>query len=181
MTELLSPNQIGPASTKMSAASTLSKITGQSSVAQPCSRISGQTPVAMSWSMALTTSTATPLVSMIRALMSIRPCVLLTSGDRLSVQLMNNARSPPKEVDGSDMAVNPTRAQGVRQCPHRNTQQSNVLDQELTGHGQHGKPARRGFANTGGGEQEADRGGEEPDCHHAAHGGHPGRPRLHGE
>ena len=48
MTELLSPNQIGPASTRMSEASTFSKMAGQSSVSHPWSRMSGQTPVAMS-------------------------------------------------------------------------------------------------------------------------------------
>ena len=50
MTELLSPSQIGPASTRMSAAKTRSWIGGHSSLAQPCSVMSGQTPVATSWS-----------------------------------------------------------------------------------------------------------------------------------
>ena len=76
----------------MLAASTFSKIIGQSSVAQPCSRMSGHTPVAMSWSTARTTSTSTPCLRMIPVLISIRPSVLLGSGERLSVQLMNNAR-----------------------------------------------------------------------------------------
>ena len=52
VTELLSPSQIGPAMTRMSAASTFSYSCGQASVAAPCSVMSGQTPVAMSWSMA---------------------------------------------------------------------------------------------------------------------------------
>jgi hypothetical protein len=92
MTELLSPSQIGPASTRMSAASTCSKISGQSSVAHPCSRMSGQTPVAMSWSTARTTSTCTPCVVMMCALASISPWVWLRSGERFSVQLTNSAR-----------------------------------------------------------------------------------------
>ena len=41
--ELLSPNQIGPASTRMSVAITLSKIVGHSSTSQPCSVMSGHT------------------------------------------------------------------------------------------------------------------------------------------
>ena len=57
VTELLSPSQIGPASTRMSAASTCSYSAGHASVAQPCSVMSGQTPVAMSWSTARITST----------------------------------------------------------------------------------------------------------------------------
>ena len=75
----------------MSAASTFSKISGQSSLAAPCSRMSGHTPVAMSWSMARTISTATPCLRMMCALASTRPWVLLISGDRFSVQLMNRA------------------------------------------------------------------------------------------
>ena len=75
----------------MSAAMTFSKIAGQSSVSQPCSVMSGQTPVAMSWSIARTTSTCTPWVSMMCRLMSTSPWVLLGSGDRFSVQLMNSA------------------------------------------------------------------------------------------
>ena len=53
--------------------------------------MSGQTPVAMSWSIARTPSTSTPLRRMISIEMSIRPCVLETSGVRFSVQLMNIA------------------------------------------------------------------------------------------
>jgi hypothetical protein len=49
--------------------------------------MSGQTPVAMSWSIARTCSTRTPFLVMIAALRSIRPWVLLISGDFLSVQL----------------------------------------------------------------------------------------------
>jgi len=48
MTELLSPSQIGPATTRMSAASTLRYSCGQASDAAPCSVMSGHTPVAMS-------------------------------------------------------------------------------------------------------------------------------------
>ena len=101
MIELLSPSQIGPASTRMSAAFTFSKISGQSSVSQPCSRMSGQTPVAMSWSIARTTSTWTPCCSMMCRLASTRAWVLLGSGDRFSVQLMNRAlRSAPYVASG---------------------------------------------------------------------------------
>src|SRR6185437_7364239 len=89
--ELLSPSQIGPAMTRMSAASTLSKIAGHSSVAQPCWVISGHTPVAMSWSIARKPSTCTPCFSMTCVLRSTRPWVLLISGERFSVQLMNSA------------------------------------------------------------------------------------------
>ena len=48
VTELLSPSQIGPASTRMSLAMTRSWMAGHASVAQPCSVMSGQTPVAIS-------------------------------------------------------------------------------------------------------------------------------------
>ena len=48
VTELLSPSQIGPAITRMSAANTRSWICGHSSLAAPCSVMSGQTPVATS-------------------------------------------------------------------------------------------------------------------------------------
>src|SRR4051794_18213056 len=101
MIELLSPSQIGPASTRMSAAFTFSKISGQSSVSQPCSRMSGQTPVAMSWSMARTTSTCTPWASMMCRLMSTRPWVLLDSGDRFRVQLTNSARRSSYAMSGA--------------------------------------------------------------------------------
>ena len=101
MIELLSPSQIGPASTRMSAAFTCSKIAGQSSVSQPCSRMSGQTPVAMSWSIARTTSTCTPCCSMMWRLASTRAWVLLGSGDFFSVQLMKSAlRSAPYVASG---------------------------------------------------------------------------------
>ncbi len=76
----------------MSAAITFSKIAGHSSRSQPCSVMSGQMPVAISWSTARIASTATPLRRMISIEMSIRPCVLETSGLRFSVQLTNSAR-----------------------------------------------------------------------------------------
>src|SRR5689334_3177395 len=102
MIELLSPSQIGPASTRMSAAFTCSKISGQSSFSQPCSRMSGHTPVAMSWSIARTTSTCTPCCSMMWRLASTRAWVLLGSGERLRVQLMNRAlRSAPYVASGT--------------------------------------------------------------------------------
>ncbi|CAM5689889.1 hypothetical protein SALBM311S_12073 [Streptomyces alboniger] len=41
VTELLSPSQIGPASTRMSAVITCSYSAGQASVAKPCSVMSG--------------------------------------------------------------------------------------------------------------------------------------------
>jgi len=53
--------------------------------------MSGQTPVAMSWSAARIVSTVTPCLPMIAALTSIRPWVLLRSGERFSVQLTNSA------------------------------------------------------------------------------------------
>ena len=46
-TDDFSPSQIGIPSTRMSAPSTRSKISGHSSTAQPCSVMSGQTPVAI--------------------------------------------------------------------------------------------------------------------------------------
>ena len=58
--------------------------------------MSGQTPVAMSWSTARTTSTCHAVLSMIVRLASTRPWVLLSSGERLSVQLMNSALRPVK-------------------------------------------------------------------------------------
>ena len=73
--EALSPSQIGPATTRMSAASTRWYTSGHSSLAQPCSDMSGHTPVAMSWSIARITSTATPCLSMIARLRSISPPV----------------------------------------------------------------------------------------------------------
>ena len=82
----------------MSAAITCSKISGQSSLSQPCSVMSGQTPVAMSRSTARTRSTVTPLRRMISIEISPRPSVLDTSGERLSVQLMKNARRSLKSV-----------------------------------------------------------------------------------
>ena len=54
--------------------------------------MSGQTPVAISWSIARMQSTSTPLRRMISIEMSIRPCVLETSGLRFRVQLMKSAR-----------------------------------------------------------------------------------------
>ena len=75
----------------MSAAITRSKIAGHSSTSQPCSVMSGQTPVAIWWSIARMHSTSTPLRRMISIEMSIRPCVLETSGLRFSVQLMKIA------------------------------------------------------------------------------------------
>ncbi|APB00833.1 hypothetical protein NS506_06802 [Nocardia seriolae] len=92
VTELLSPSQIGPATTRMSAAMTRRCNTGHSSDFAPCSVMSGQTPVAMSWSTARMWSTCTPCFSMMWALASIKPWVLLTPGDGLRVQLMNSAR-----------------------------------------------------------------------------------------
>src|SRR5256714_3224461 len=93
VTEELSPGQIGPAMTRMSAGRTFSRYrAGQSSVVQPCSVMSGQTPVAMSWSTARITSTATPCCAMMAALTSTRPWVWDSSGERLRVQLMNSAR-----------------------------------------------------------------------------------------
>src|SRR5919202_3399158 len=65
---------------------------GQASLAQPCSVMSGHTPVAMSWSTARITSTVTPCFSMIDRLRSISPPVWVSWGERLSVQLTNNAR-----------------------------------------------------------------------------------------
>jgi hypothetical protein len=50
----------------------------------------------MSWSIARRTSTPTPCRRMIEALTSISPCVLETSGERLSVPLRNIALSPVK-------------------------------------------------------------------------------------
>src|SRR5262245_41644393 len=91
----------------MWAALTSSKISGHSSVCQPCSRMSGQTPVAMSWSMARTTSTWTPCLSMIAALASTRPWVLLGSGDLFRVQLMKRARRPAKSYVVSFMCASP--------------------------------------------------------------------------
>ena len=75
VTELLSPSQIGPAITRMSASSTLAYSDGQASVAAPCSVMSGHTPVAMSWSTARIVSTRTPCLRMIAALRSISPWV----------------------------------------------------------------------------------------------------------
>lgn len=92
VTDELSPSQIGPPTTRMSAASTLGQISpGQASYCQPCSRMSGWTPVATSWSTSRTVSTATPCFRMRRMLASMRPCVLLASGERFRVQLTNTA------------------------------------------------------------------------------------------
>ena len=96
VTELLSPSQMGPAITRMSAAQTLSWTAGHSSTSHPCSVMSGHTPVATSWSTRRTTSVVTPCFCMISADASTNASVLDTSGDFLSVQLMNNARSPVK-------------------------------------------------------------------------------------
>src|SRR4051794_40541926 len=60
--------------------------------------MSGQTPTAMSWSIARNWSTRTPCFSRIPTLRSTRPCVLLTSGDRLSVQFTNSADRSPNPV-----------------------------------------------------------------------------------
>ena len=98
VTELLSPSQMGPATTRMSAAITFSNRAGHSSRSQPCSVMSGQTPVAMSWSIARITSTWTPCLSMIARLTSTRPSVWLRSGDRLSVQLMKTALRSLKSI-----------------------------------------------------------------------------------
>jgi hypothetical protein len=54
--------------------------------------MSGHTPVAIGWSIARSVSTVTPLAAMIAALTSIRPWVWLSSGERLSVQLITSAR-----------------------------------------------------------------------------------------
>ncbi len=75
----------------MSAAMTFSKIAGQSSCSQPCSVMSGQTPVAIRWSTARMTSTVTPWLSKMSIERRASPSVLDTSGERLSVQLMNRA------------------------------------------------------------------------------------------
>ena len=80
---------------------------GHSSVAQPCSVMSGHTPTAMSWSMARSTSTATPLRAMMPLLMSINPSVLLVSGDRLSVQLTNSARKSSNAMIGDSFRPPP--------------------------------------------------------------------------
>ena len=92
MIELLSPSQIGPASTRMSAAFTFSKIAGQSSVSQPCSRhvgpdAGGDVVVDRADDLDLRRRAA----SMMCRLTSTSPWVLLGSGDRFSVQLMNSA------------------------------------------------------------------------------------------
>jgi hypothetical protein len=72
----------------MSAAWTFGQISsGQASTVQPCSRMSGETPVATSWSTKRRLSTEMPCCRMRAMLASMRPCVLLTSGERLSVQL----------------------------------------------------------------------------------------------
>src|SRR3954447_22492497 len=47
----------------------------------------------MSWSIARNWSTRTPCFSRMPTLRSTRPCVLLTSGDRLSVQFTNSHRA----------------------------------------------------------------------------------------
>ena len=82
----------------MSFSRTCSKILGQASLAQPCSVMSMYTPVAMSWSTARSTSTCTPWRIMMAALASTMPSVWLSSGERLSVQLMNIARRSEKSV-----------------------------------------------------------------------------------
>jgi hypothetical protein len=89
--EELSPSQMGPATTTMSASLTAGYSSGHSSVAQPCSRMSGYTPLAMSWSTVRMTRVATPCFSMISRLMVIRPSVLLVSGERFSVPLKYRA------------------------------------------------------------------------------------------
>ncbi len=89
--EELSPSQMGPATTTMSASSTAGYRSGHSSDGQPCSVMSGYTPLAMSWSTVLITRVLTPCFSMMRRLTSIRPPVLLVSGDRFSVPLKNRA------------------------------------------------------------------------------------------
>lgn len=96
MTELLSPSQIGPAMTRMSAACTSSKSSGQASCSHPCSVMSGYTPVAIGWSMGRMISTSTPCPRITPALSSTSPEVWLSSGLRLSVQLKNTAFSPAK-------------------------------------------------------------------------------------
>ena len=97
VSELLSPSQIGPARTRMSAAMTLLKISGHSSFFQPCSRMSGQTPVAISgWSMVRMSSVLTPCFSMMPGLILISRSVWLGSGDLVSVPLKNMALRPVK-------------------------------------------------------------------------------------
>jgi hypothetical protein len=53
--------------------------------------MSGRTPVARSWSTARISSTVTPCLRMMPVLRSISPWVLLTSGERFSVQLTKSA------------------------------------------------------------------------------------------
>jgi hypothetical protein len=50
--------------------------------------MSGWTPVAIAWSIARTTSTVTPVRSMMRIERSARPRVWEVSGERFRVQLM---------------------------------------------------------------------------------------------
>jgi len=58
--------------------------------------MSGHTPVAMSWSTARMRSTVTPWRRRISIEIAAKPSVFETSGDRLSVQLMNSARRSEK-------------------------------------------------------------------------------------
>jgi hypothetical protein len=101
----------GPASPIQPNAYTFSWMAGHASRFQPCSVMSGQTPVATSWSIRRTVSTVTPCFTMISADASTSAWVFDTSGDRLSVPLMNKALNPEKSgtaasadrVAGSDM------------------------------------------------------------------------------
>src|SRR5215470_5003549 len=93
--------------------------------------------------------------AMIRALMSIKPWVLLTSGHRLSVQLMNSARRSSNRPDRSVMVGDPAGLQRIGQRPHREAEKRHIFDQKLPGRRQHGETARGHFADSGSGEQEA--------------------------
>lgn len=86
ITELLSPSQIGPHSTRMSAAITVAYRSGQASEAAPCSVMSGWTPTARSRSTGRITRVCTPAARITAVLRSINPSVLLVSGDGLRVQ-----------------------------------------------------------------------------------------------
>ena len=98
---LLSPSQIGPAITRMSAASTRGNSSGHASTSHPCSRMSGYTPVAMGWSTARNRSTVPPCFAMIDALASTSSWVWLGVGERVSVVLTNRAVRSLKSVSVS--------------------------------------------------------------------------------
>ena len=102
-TDDFSPSQIGIPITRMSAAITRSKISGQSSRSQPCSVMSGQTPVAIWWSIARMPSTATPLRRMISIAMSISPCVWEQLGAALE-RAVDEERLEVRVVGGAALA-----------------------------------------------------------------------------